>query len=84
LLNALCGRAWYGKVTGEILVNGKQGNISDFKNFIGFVPQDDTVHGDLSVYENLMYSGRWEGEGEERSEDIECNELPSAALYDKN
>jgi ABC-type multidrug transport system ATPase subunit len=59
LLNALCGRAYYGRVSGEILVNGKKGKISDFQDYIGFVPQDDTVHGDLSVYENLIYSGRF-------------------------
>lgn len=39
LLNALCGRAYYGKVTGKIYVNGQPSSIDDHKSIVGFVPQ---------------------------------------------
>ena len=39
LLNALCGKAYYGKVTGTILINGTEAKIEDHKHLIGFVPQ---------------------------------------------
>jgi len=58
LLNALCGRAGYGKVTGDIKINGNNTTIDEHKNVIGFVPQDDIVYPDLSVRENLLYAGR--------------------------
>lgn len=54
LLNALCGRAGYGKVTGVIKINGNKTTIDEHKNVIGFVPQDDIVYPDLSVRENLV------------------------------
>lgn len=54
LLNALCGRAGYGKVTGDIKINGNNTTIDEHKNVIGFVPQDDIVYPDLSVRENLV------------------------------
>ena len=39
LLNALCGKAHYGKVTGNILINGTQTKIENHKHVMGFVPQ---------------------------------------------
>lgn len=59
LLNALCGRAFYGKTTGNIYVNGHEARIDDHKGVTGFVPQDDIVYADLTVKECLMYSGRF-------------------------
>jgi len=59
LLNALCGRAFYGDVTGDIKINGKAGRIEDHRNVVGFVPQDDIVYGELSVRENFLYAGRF-------------------------
>ena len=58
LLNALCGRAHYGQVTGNVLINGNKSNIEEHKGVIGFVPQEDIVYSDLTVRENLMYAGR--------------------------
>eukprot|EP00980_Cylindrotheca_fusiformis_P018929 scaffold6322_cov59-Cylindrotheca_fusiformis.AAC.25 len=58
LLNALCGRAHYGKVLGDIHINGKKMEIDEIKNIIGFVPQDDVVYADLTVRENLLYAGK--------------------------
>ncbi|KAJ4747211.1 ABC transporter family protein [Rhynchospora pubera] len=58
-LNAVAGKIVAGcKVSGSVLVNGKVGNIRSYKKIIGFVPQDDIVHGDLTVEENLWFSAR--------------------------
>lgn len=59
LLNCLCGRAYYGETKGTILVNGHEASIEDFKHSVGFVPQDDIVYAELTVRENLIYSGRF-------------------------
>ena len=47
LLNALCGRAPYGVVTGETRINGTIATIDDHRKNIGFVPQDDIVYAEL-------------------------------------
>ena len=58
-MNALSGRASYGVVTGEVSLNGVAGDtIGKFPSLVGFVPQDDIMHDDLTVYENIMYSAR--------------------------
>mmetsp|Transcript_20466 Transcript_20466/g.33924 ORF Transcript_20466/g.33924 Transcript_20466/m.33924 type:complete len:1212 (+) Transcript_20466:224-3859(+) len=59
LLNALCGRAYYGEVKGDVYINGSPASTEDFSDSIGFVPQDDIVFAELTVRENLMYSGRF-------------------------
>ena len=43
LLNALCGRAFYGEVTGKIHVNGNRTSIEEIKDSVGFVPQVSAV-----------------------------------------
>jgi ABC-type transport system involved in cytochrome bd biosynthesis fused ATPase/permease subunit len=43
LLNALCGRAYYGEVQGNVFINGQKASVEDFADSIGFVPQDDIV-----------------------------------------
>ena len=55
-MNALLGRANYGNVTGDILVNDTPGGLSALPSLVGFVPQDDVVHANLTVYENLYYN----------------------------
>lgn len=55
-LNALCGKATYGTVTGSVFVNGVEANISDYKAVMGFVPQDDIVHESLTVGEQIRFS----------------------------
>ena len=59
MLNALCGRAFYGDVTGTIHVNGHETTIEAHKDSVGFVPQDDIVWPNLTVKENLVFSGRF-------------------------
>ncbi|XP_074379277.1 putative white-brown complex homolog protein 30 [Apium graveolens] len=44
--------------SGLILINGKDESIRAYQKIIGFVPQDDIVHGNLTVEENLRFSAR--------------------------
>lgn len=39
LLNALCGRAFYGTVEGNIQINGHKASIEEHAESVGFVPQ---------------------------------------------
>lgn len=55
LLNTLCGRANYGVAEGVIKINGTERPVKDLTTVMGFVPQDDTVYGDLTVFENFQY-----------------------------
>ncbi len=58
LLNILSG---YLKPTkGEVLINGRDlyQNYESIKNFIGYVPQEDIIHPELTVYESLFYSSK--------------------------
>ena len=57
LVNALCGRAYYGRMTGEVLANGVPMNVRDHRGAVCFVPQDDIVHSDLTVLENFVFGG---------------------------
>jgi ABC-type lipoprotein export system ATPase subunit len=55
--NALTGSASsYGSIKGTVEINGKEANLNQYKDVLGFVPQDDTVHEDLTVMENLLSS----------------------------
>ncbi|KAK4358739.1 hypothetical protein RND71_020968 [Anisodus tanguticus] len=57
-LSALTGKAAGCTTTGVILINGKPEPMQSYKKIIGFVPQDDIVHGNLTVEENLWFSAR--------------------------
>jgi ABC-type uncharacterized transport system ATPase subunit len=52
-LNTLSGRAYYGKQSGTISYNGAPHAPSAVKGLSGYVPQDDIVHEDLTVKENV-------------------------------
>ncbi|XP_010462230.1 PREDICTED: ABC transporter G family member 24 isoform X2 [Camelina sativa] len=58
LLSALAGKAVGCKLSGSILINGKPESIHSYKKIIGFVPQDDVVHGNLTVEENLWFHAK--------------------------
>lgn len=60
LLNALCGRAFYGEVTGTVKVNGHKTSIEEHSSAVGFVPQDDIVYAELTVRENFVFSGKFQ------------------------
>ena len=57
-LSALAGKVTGCTMSGMILINGKNESIHSYKKIIGFVPQDDIVHGNLTVEENLWFSAR--------------------------
>ena len=50
--------ALIGKMGGQVLINGHEAPLHVIRSIKGFVPQDDTVHEDLTVEENLFYSVR--------------------------
>jgi hypothetical protein len=58
-LNALAGKATHSRTTGAVFINGRSDSIQSFKSIIGFVPQDDIVHGNLTVEENLWFSASY-------------------------
>lgn len=48
-LNVLCGKVPTGIVTGRVRINGELVQLDQLKNIMGFVPQEDVVHEDLTV-----------------------------------
>jgi ABC-type multidrug transport system fused ATPase/permease subunit len=58
-LNGLAGKSTNTRTTGQVLINGKPGSVYSYKRIIGFVPQDDIVHGSLTVEENLWFSASY-------------------------
>lgn len=50
----LSGKAHYGSLSGLIRYNGQQMEPLGVKTLVGYVPQDDIVHEDLTVHENIM------------------------------
>ncbi|WVZ89196.1 hypothetical protein U9M48_035628 [Paspalum notatum var. saurae] len=57
-LSAIAGKATGCETSGLVLINGKIEPIRGYKRIIGFVPQDDIVHGNLTVEENLWFNAR--------------------------
>uniref|UniRef100_A0ACD6AN75 Uncharacterized protein n=1 Tax=Avena sativa TaxID=4498 RepID=A0ACD6AN75_AVESA len=57
-LSAIAGKATGCAASGTILINGKIEPIRAYKKIIGFVPQDDIVHGNLTVQENFWFNAR--------------------------
>lgn len=55
-LNVLCGKASYGRQSGRVRINTHEVPLQLIRSIKGFVPQDDTVHEDLTVQENLHFS----------------------------
>ena len=57
-------KLWHSTVKGKIIINGKDFDILDWigsehsQKLTALVPQDDILHNQLSVYENLFWSGR--------------------------
>ena len=55
-MTTLAGRAYYGKMIGELLINNRKDKISNYKNITGFVPQEDIMLREMTVYETLKFS----------------------------
>ncbi|KAK8069856.1 ABC transporter G family member 24 [Apiospora phragmitis] len=54
-------RLLMGKITntgGAVMVNNSPGRIKRYKKLIGYVPQDDIVLPELTVYENILHSAQ--------------------------
>jgi len=71
-LNVLCGKATYGKVGGTIRINGAAADFRAAKGMSGFVPQDDIVHEDLTVREQINFSARLRNKAGTTGETIEA------------
>jgi len=57
-MNVLCGKATYGKISGQIAINNRKADMRDLRDVVGFVPQDDIVFEDLTVREQIDFSAR--------------------------
>ena len=56
-MNALAGRALYGDISGKIFIDGAPSQFGQpGAPKIGYVPQDDIMHDNYTVYQNLYYS----------------------------
>lgn len=58
-LNTLMGKvdsSW--KRGGKLLINGEEAKMEAFKKMIGYVPQEDVMHRELSVWQNLKFSAQ--------------------------
>eukprot|EP00929_Paragymnodinium_shiwhaense_P007016 TRINITY_DN110974_c0_g1_i1.p1 TRINITY_DN110974_c0_g1~~TRINITY_DN110974_c0_g1_i1.p1 ORF type:complete len:1243 (+),score=129.46 TRINITY_DN110974_c0_g1_i1:79-3807(+) len=57
ITNVLSGRAGYGQVVGDILVNGGNNGVGlqQLRGITGFVPQDDVMHRSLTCLENMKF-----------------------------
>ncbi|GAA5967082.1 hypothetical protein JCM11641_000435 [Rhodosporidiobolus odoratus] len=55
-LDLLARKAKRGSVSGEILVNGRKVPDAEYRRVVGFVDQEDTLMGTLTVYETVLYS----------------------------
>ncbi|KAM0754863.1 hypothetical protein T439DRAFT_309694 [Meredithblackwellia eburnea MCA 4105] len=55
-LDLLARKRKKGTVSGDILVNGKQVGDAEYRRVVGFVDQEDTLMGTLTVYETVLCS----------------------------
>lgn len=55
-LDILARKSKRGNVEGKILVNGAELSDGQYRRLIGFVDQEDTLMGTLTVYETVLYS----------------------------
>lgn len=53
-LSVLSGKA--DRTGGNLQINGQKDEIYNYKRVVGFVPQEDVMHRDLTVFENIMHS----------------------------
>ncbi|GAA5926365.1 hypothetical protein JCM1841_006993 [Sporobolomyces salmonicolor] len=55
-LDILARKSKRGTVSGEIFVNGRKVDDAEYRRVVGFVDQEDTLMGTLTVYETVLYS----------------------------
>lgn len=56
MLDVLAGRKTTGKLQGDVLYGGEKPSRAFLRRFTGYVEQFDTLLGNLTVRENLMYT----------------------------
>ncbi|KFH70564.1 hypothetical protein MVEG_03414 [Podila verticillata NRRL 6337] len=56
LVDILAGKNKGGKVSGQILLNGKQVHLSEIRRAVGYVDQEDTLPPTQTVYEAVLFS----------------------------
>mmetsp|Transcript_7124 Transcript_7124/g.15227 ORF Transcript_7124/g.15227 Transcript_7124/m.15227 type:complete len:853 (-) Transcript_7124:98-2656(-) len=54
LLNMLSGKV--PRTGGCVMINGEEDEIFNYRRIVGFVPQEDVMHRDMTVYENILHS----------------------------
>lgn len=85
-MNAMLGKvedAW--QCTGTVKINDAKATLTSFRSLVGFVPQDDVLHVELSAAKNIAYASElrlpssWSSKerAEFRSSVIECLGLTS-------
>ncbi|KAL5033010.1 hypothetical protein RTP6_001034 [Batrachochytrium dendrobatidis] len=55
-MSVLCGKI--NRTSGTLHVSGEKTEITEFKKIIGFVPQEDIMHRELTVRENILHAAR--------------------------
>lgn len=55
-MNALLGKV--SRTSGKLFISGKEIELSEFKKIYGFCPQEDVMHRELTVRENILHSAR--------------------------
>jgi ABC-type multidrug transport system ATPase subunit len=55
-LNLLRDQTPYAYTTGSLKINGKEDSLSNYRDEMAFVPQDDIMYDDLTVEENIVYA----------------------------
>lgn len=55
-LDILAGKNKRGKVSGEVMINGRIFSAQEYKHVVGFVDQEDALMATLTVYETILYS----------------------------
>ncbi|GMH60873.1 hypothetical protein TrST_g8745 [Triparma strigata] len=56
MLNVLRNKASYGKIDGTLKVNDTLDSIAPLQRIVGFVPQEDILHSELTVTEAIKFS----------------------------
>ncbi|KAI8929997.1 P-loop containing nucleoside triphosphate hydrolase protein [Entophlyctis helioformis] len=55
-MNVLCGKV--SRTSGKLFVSGKEAEMTTFKKIIGYVPQEDIMHRELTVREVILHAAR--------------------------
>lgn len=57
-MTTLADLAFYGTRQGKIFINGKEGSLTNFKQLVGFVTQEDIMVRTMTVEETLTFAAR--------------------------